>query len=107
MQLPIEPAVLDRRRHLPGHGRQQRQVLAVERLVGFLPAEREHRDRAPFEDAGHEVVDAGVAPELDFLGEEARGGDRIVERDGVPRVEARSSSWSAATAAGSGLRNAP
>ena len=44
---------------------------------------------APFEDARHEVVDAGVAPELDFLGHEARGGDRIVERRRCGRRRAR------------------
>ena len=41
------------------------------------------------EDARHEVVDAGVAPEFDFLGHEARRRNRIVERDGVPGVEPR------------------
>ena len=45
----------------------------------------------PFEDARHEVVDAGVAPELDLLGDEARRRDRIVERDGVAGVEPRAS----------------
>ena len=41
MQLAIQPAVLDGRRHLAGHRRQQREVLAVERLV------RRPSDRAP------------------------------------------------------------
>ena len=89
VQLTIQPAVLDRGRHLAGDGGQQREVLAVERLVGLLAAEREHGNRRAFEHARHEVVDARVAPELDFFGDEARGGNRIVERDGVAAVEPR------------------
>ena len=45
MQLAIEPAVLDGRRRLSGHGREQRHVFAGERLAALAPAEREHRDR--------------------------------------------------------------
>ena len=89
VELPVQPAVLDRGRDLAGDRRQQREILAVERLVGVLPAERQHGDRRAFEDAGHEVVDALIAPELDFLGGEPRGGNRIVERDGVAAVQPR------------------
>ena len=46
VQLPVEAGVLERGRHLAGDGGEQRHVLAVERLVGVLAAEREHRDRA-------------------------------------------------------------
>ena len=42
------------------------------------------------EHARHEVVDAGIAPELDFFGGEARGRNRIVERDGLTGIEPRS-----------------
>ena len=56
----------------------------------------------PFEHAGHEVVDAGVAPELDFLGDEPRGRDRIVERDGVAAVEPREHLTSRAAGAAPG-----
>ena len=38
MELTVEPAVLDRRRDLPGDRGQQREILAVERLVGLLAA---------------------------------------------------------------------
>ena len=51
VKLAIQAAVLDRGRDLPGDRRQQREVLAVERLVGFLPSEREHGDRRALEDA--------------------------------------------------------
>ena len=51
------------------------------------------------EHARHEVVDAGVAPELDFLGREPRRGNRIVERDGVAGVEPRHERRRRATAA--------
>ncbi len=89
VELPIQASVLDGGRDLAGNGGEQAEILAVERLVGVLAAEREDRDRVPFEDAGHEVVDADVAPEFDFLRQEARAGDRIVERHGVPAVETR------------------
>ena len=89
MELAVQPAVLDRGRHLTRDGREQREILAVERLVTFLPAERERGDRAALEDAGHEVVNARVAPRLDLLGREPRGGDRIVERHGAAGIEAR------------------
>ena len=87
VELAVQAAVLDRRGHLAGHRRQERQILAVERLVALFPAEREHRNRAAFEDAGHEIVKSGVPPELHLFGDKPRGGDRIVERDGMPRVE--------------------
>ena len=89
VQLAIEASVLDGRGHLAGDRRQQRQVLAVERLVALLAAERQHGDGAAFKHAGHEVVGAGVAPEFHFLGGEARGRNRIVEGHGRARVEAR------------------
>ena len=99
VQLAIQAAVLDRGRRLSGDGGQQREVLAVERLVGVLPAERQHGNRAALEHARDEVVDAGVAPELDLLGHEARGRDRIVERHGVAGVQPCDATTSRATAA--------
>ena len=87
MELAIQTAVLDRRRHLTGHRRQQTEILAVERFVGFLSAEREHGDGAPLEDAGHEVVRAGVPPEFHFFGDEPRARDRIVECDRMSAVQ--------------------
>ena len=71
MQLAVEAAVLDRRRRLAGDGGDQRHVLAGERLAALAAAEREHRDRRLLRDTRHEVVDAGVAPVLDFFGGEA------------------------------------
>ena len=89
MQLAVEPAVLDRRRRLARNRGQQREILAVERLVRVLPAKREHGDRAIFEDARNEAGDACVAPEFDFLRGEARRGNRVVECDGMAAVETR------------------
>ena len=67
VELAIEPGVLERGRNLTGDSRKQRHVLAAQRLAAVLAAEREHRDRALLRDARHEVVEAGVAPELDLL----------------------------------------
>ena len=90
VQLAVQAAVLDRRRDLARDRRQQREVLAVERLVGLLAAEREHGDGAALEDARHEVVHPRVAPELHLLGDEPRGRRRIVdERHRMTGVEAR------------------
>ena len=79
VQLAVQPAVLDRGRGLSGHRRQQRHVFAGQRLAAVAAAERQHGDGGVVRDARHEVVDAGVAPELDFLGGEPAGGERIVE----------------------------
>ena len=46
-----------------------------------LAAERQHRDRAVLRDARDEVVEAGVAPELDLFSGEAPDRRWIVERD--------------------------
>ena len=89
VQLPIQAAVLDRGGHLARHSGQQGEILAVERLVGLLAPERQHRDGRAFEDTRYEVVDAVVAPELDLLRLEPGGGNRIVERDRVVGVEPR------------------
>ncbi len=89
MQLAVEPAVLDRRRRLTRYRGQQREILAVERLVRVFPAEREHGDRAVLEDARNEATDACVAPEFDFLRGEARRGNRVVECNGMAAVETR------------------
>ena len=89
MQLAIEAAVFDGRRHLARHRGEQREILAVERLVALLAAEREDGDRASLEHAGNEVIDAAVAPEFHFFGDESRRRNRIVERDGMAGVEAR------------------
>src|SRR5471030_235526 len=60
VQLPVEAAVLDRGRDLAGHRRQQAEILAVERLVGLLAAERQETDE-PFnsEDLGLLTAVAG------------------------------------------------
>ena len=71
----------------------------------LLAAEREHGDRRPFEDARHEVVDAVVAPELDFLGGKPRGGNRIVERDRVAGIEPRQRTTRPAARRGTGCWN--
>ena len=65
-QLPVEPAVLERGRGLRRDRRQQRHVFAAQRLGARFAAERHHRDRAFLGDARHEVVEPGVAPELDL-----------------------------------------
>ena len=83
VQLAIEPCVLERRRDLTGHCCQQSRVLAAERFAGVLPPDGEHRNRAFRRDAGDEVVEARVAPELDFLDREPADGGGIVERDNV------------------------
>ena len=49
----------------------------------------EDGDRASFEHAGDEVIDAAIAPEFHFFGDESRRRNRIVERDGMTRVQAR------------------
>ncbi len=87
MELPVQPAVLDRGRHLSGDRGEQPEVLAVERLVAVLTPERQHGDRRTLENARDEVVDVLVAPELHVLGGEAGGGNGIVERHGMTGVE--------------------
>src|SRR5437762_1580555 len=71
------------------HRDEQREILALDRLVALLAAEREDGDRASLEHAGNEVIDAAVAPEFHFCGDESRRRNRIVERDGVAGGEAR------------------
>src|SRR5439155_2865978 len=68
VQLTVEPRVLDRGGNLTRHGSQQRHVLTAQRLACLSAAEREDSNRAFLGDAGHEVVQAGIAPELDLLG---------------------------------------
>ena len=53
-----------------------------------LAAQHHHRDGAFLRDAGHEVVDAGVAPGGELLRRDAALGDRIVDRDDVPAHQA-------------------
>ena len=89
MQLAVEPSVFNRRRDLTGDGSQQRQILAVEWFVGLFAAQREHGDRAALEHAGHEIVEAGIAPELDLLRNEPCGGNRIVQRHRPTAIEPR------------------
>ncbi len=89
VELPVEPAVFDCRRNLTGDRGQECQVFAVEGLVGLFAPEREHCDRAAFEDARDEVVNPGVAPEFHFFCLEAGGGDRIIERDRGAGIEPR------------------
>ena len=68
VELAIEPAVLDGGRHLRRDRREQREIFAIERLVVLFAAQREHGDGHAFENAGHEVIDALIAPELDLFG---------------------------------------
>jgi len=79
-QLLVEAPVLEGRGHLPGDGRQQRHVLARERLAALLAAEQHHRDGAVLRHAGHEVVHAALAPRLHFLDRESASRQRVVER---------------------------
>ena len=65
-QLPVEPAVLQRRGRLRRDRGEQRHVLAAQRLGARLPPERHDRDRAFLGDARDEVVDPGLAPEIYF-----------------------------------------
>jgi hypothetical protein len=89
VQLTVESTVLDCGCDLPCYRRQQPEIFAVERLVGFLAAQRQHRDGATLEHARHKVVDTGIPPRFDFLREKPRRRDRIVERHGVAAVESR------------------
>ena len=89
MQLAIEAAVFDRGRGLRGDGGDKRGVFGAERLAAGPPAERQHGDRGILRDAGHEVIDAVVAPELDLFRGEPRRRQRIVEADGVRAVKTR------------------
>ena len=72
VQLAVEAAVLDGRGHLSRHGRHS----AMSSLLSGSPFSRRPSAStaidASLRDARHEVVDAGVAPELDLLGREAR-----------------------------------
>ena len=79
VQLAVEPAVLERRRRLRRDRREQRHVLAAQRLGARLAAERHDGDRPFLRDARHEVVDPGLAPELD-LGADRRGAARADRR---------------------------
>ena len=89
VQLPIQPAVLDRRRHLSGDSGQQREIFAVERLVILLPPQRQDGNRSPLEYTRHEIVDAGIAPELHLLSGKPRGRNGVVQRHGVSSIETR------------------
>ncbi len=88
VELTVEPRVLERGGHLRRNGGQQRHVLAAQRLARVLAAECEDRGRARLRDARHEVVQAGVAPELDFLGGKPSHRGRIVERHEVAAGQA-------------------
>ena len=89
MQLAVETSVFNCGRHLTGDGGQQRQIFAVERLVGLLAPQRQHGDRASFEHARHEMVEAGIAPEFDLLRNEPCRGNRIVQGDGPAGIKPR------------------
>ena len=84
LELGVQPAVLDRRGHLSGHGREQSDVLTAQRLAAGLRAQRQHRDRPFFGDARHEVVDPLGPPEVHVLVRVTAHRDRLVEHDGVP-----------------------
>ena len=89
MQLPVETAVLNRGGGLRGHGGHQRGIFRAQRLTAGAAAERQHRDRRVLADAWHEVEQPLIAPELDLLGGEAGGRERIVEAHGVTALQAR------------------
>ena len=88
-ELAVEPAVLERGGRLGRDRRQQGHVLAAQRLAARLPAERHHRDGPFLRDARHEVVDPGVAPEVDFPPVDPAMRQGIVERQRVPGDEPR------------------
>ena len=101
VQLAVQARVLERRRNLAGHGRRAapcpRCAAARRCPSGRAPA----RAIVPsFDTHGNEVVETFVAPELDLLGGEAAGGDRIVERHGVAGVEPRADARSRCGSAG-------
>ncbi len=87
LQLVIEAAVLEGRRHLRRHRLEQRHVLAVERLAALLAAERHHGNRPFLGDAGDEAMDAELLPMADFLDGEAPHRERLVEVDGLPAAD--------------------
>ena len=82
-QLPIETAVLERCRGLSGHGREQRHVLAAQRIGRRTAAERHDRDGPFLRDARDEVVDPRVAPEIELAYIEPALGQQIVERQSM------------------------
>src|SRR5207248_11230266 len=57
--------LLERSRHMTSHGRQERHVLAAQRLDLMTLTQREHGDRAAFGYARNEIVDARDSPERD------------------------------------------
>ena len=83
-QLPVEPAVLERGRRLGGHRREQRHVLAAQRIGRGAAAERHDRDGPFLRDARDEVVDPRVAPEVELADVEPALREQIVERQRVP-----------------------
>ncbi len=87
VKLAVEAAVLERGGDLSGNGRQQRRVLAAQRLGAVATAKRQDGDGAVVGDAGHEVEQTPVAPELDLVVGETARGQRIVERDHVSGLE--------------------
>ena len=92
-QLVVQARVLERRRRLRGDGRQQRHVLAVERLAARPAAGGKHGDRHVRRDARHEAEQAGVAPLGGFLARQAARRHAVVDRDHLagqqPRAERR------------------
>ena len=107
VQLAVQPGVLERGRDLAGHRRQKPRVLAVQRLAGVLAPQRQHGDGAFFRNAGHEVVQPRIAPELDFLDGKTARRNRVVERDDVALVEPRRRSRSASTSEAGRRRRSP
>jgi hypothetical protein len=83
VQLTVEPGVFHRRRYLSRNGGEKAHVFAVQRLARVLAPDGEDGDCAFLRHTRHKVVQAGVAPILDFLHLEPRRSDRIVERDGM------------------------
>ena len=88
VQLAIQPAVLD------GGRRLRRRPPRAGPCLRWSAARRSRAGRARstaftrvVRDARHQVVDAGVAPDLDFFGGEAADRQRIVEPHDVARRE--------------------
>ena len=84
VQLTIEPAVLDGDGDLTGDRRDQVEVLGGQRLAALAAAEQQRRHGRALRDAGHEVVDARVAPELHFFRREPRRRQRVVQPHRLP-----------------------
>ncbi len=87
VELAVQTAVLERGGDLSGHRSQQRRVLTAQRLRAVSTPQREDGDGAVVGDAGHEVEQPPVSPELDLVIGKPTRGQRVVQRDDVPGLE--------------------